>query len=144
MTRPGSGRVGSLRLKYHGSGRVGSRGSKISRVGSGRVRRSSKSRGSGRFGSKGFKIFRVGSGRVKRFSKSRGSGRVMTREYGSLAGQAIMTRELFAADPRVEPADLACGFAFFSNLYISACRWVLVVPAPRGSQNYTTNLPFSA
>ena len=31
-------------------------------------------------GQGGFKISRVGSGRVKRFSKSRGSGRVMTRE----------------------------------------------------------------
>ena len=24
-----------------------------------------------------------------------------------------MTRELFSADPRAEPVDLACGFAFF-------------------------------
>ena len=59
-----------------------SRGS--SRVGSGRV-------GSGRVGSIDFKISRVGSGRVKKFSKSRGS---------------TMTRELFSADPRVNPADL--------------------------------------
>ena len=88
--------------KSRRSVRVGSLRFKISRVGSGRVKRFSKSRGSGRFGSgrfgsgqeasksrgsgqvgsRGFQNLagRVGSGRVKRFSKSRGSGRVMTRE----------------------------------------------------------------
>ena len=61
----------------------GQGGSKISRVGSGRVITFQKLTGrvgSGRVWSKGFKISRVGSGRVKRFSKSRGSGRVMTRK----------------------------------------------------------------
>ena len=119
-----AGRVGSGNyvLKYHGPGQVGSRVFKISRVGSDRVNRASKSRGSGRVGSgrvgsRGFKISRVESGRVKSFLKSRGSGRVMTRE-------------LFLGDSRVEHADLACGFAFFKH--IAACRRVLVVPAPCG------------
>ena len=82
MTRPVefqnlAGRVGSGDdiLKSHGLGRVGSRGFKISRAGSGRVNRLqnlagqvgsgqevSKPRGSGRVGSRGFQISRVGSG----------------------------------------------------------------------------------
>ena len=110
MTRPRVGsrgfqnladRVGSVPyvLKYHGSGRVGSRAVRISRVGSVRVKKSSKSRGSGRVGSgrvgpRGFKISRVGSGRVKRFSKSQGAGRVMTREVR-------VTRGSSEHDPRV-------------------------------------------
>ena len=39
-----------------------------------------------------------------------------------------MTRELFSADPRVKPADLARGSAF-SNLQLRA----VAVQAPRGS-----------
>ena len=55
-----------------------------------------------------------GFSRVKRVSKSRGSGRVMPpRDTGRFTGQAIMTRELFWADPRVKPADLAHESAFF-------------------------------
>ena len=82
MTRP-AGRVKAV-SKSRGSSRVGSGRVGSGRVGSGRV-------GSGRVGSIDFKISRVGSGRVKKFSKSRGS---------------TMTRELFSADPRVNPADL--------------------------------------
>ena len=54
----------------------------------GRVKGVSESRGSGRVGSRGFKISRVGLGRVKRFSKSRGSGRVMTREIRVTRGSS--------------------------------------------------------
>ena len=70
-------RVGSGHhvLKSHGSGRVGSRGFQNL---------------AGRVGSKGFKISRVGSGHDP-------------RDTGHFAGQAIMTRELFWADPRVTP-----------------------------------------
>ena len=103
MTRP-AGRVGSSRFK-------------ISRVGSGRVKRFSKSRGSGRVGSRGFKISRVGSGRVgsgqEVFKISRVGSGPDRRDTGHFAGQAKMTRELFWADPRVKPADLAGGSAFF-------------------------------
>ena len=133
MTRPtarvrgvskcrGSGRVGSGHyvLKSHGSGRVGSR--------------SFESRGSVWVGSRGFKISRVGSGRVG--SGRGGSGRVgadrvgsrgleisrvvMTARYGSFTGRAIMTRGLLFADsrgsnPRISPAD-----SLFSTLQLPA------------------------
>ena len=42
-----------------------------------------------------------------------------------------MTRGLFLADPRVEPADLACGFAFF-KLTAAYRRALIVMPASRG------------
>ena len=35
------------------------------------------------------------------------------RDTDHFAGQAMMTRELFWADPRVKPADVARGSAFF-------------------------------
>ena len=41
-----------------------------------------------------------------------------------------MTRELFWADPRVKPADLAGGFALFK---LTAERHIDAVQAPRGS-----------
>ena len=61
-----------------------------------------------------------------------------------------MTCELFLADPRVEAADLACGFAVFK--LIAACRRALVAPALRGSDprirpagpKMTQNLPLPA
>ena len=43
----------------------------------------------------------------------------MTR---SLAGQAIMTRELSPAEPRVKPADLARESAFFKLTAGGHCR----------------------
>ena len=113
MTRPvvsqsrGSSRVNRLQNLL---GRVGSTGFTISRVGSGP--KALKSRGSGRVkrlqnlagrvrsGQEVFKISRVGSGHDP-------------RDTGHFAGQAIMTRELFWAEPRVQPADLAGGSAFF-------------------------------
>ena len=79
----------------------GQKGFKMSRVGSGRVRRCSESHGWGQVGSRGFQISRVRSGRVKRFSNltgrvesghevlkmSRvGSGRVMTCEVRVIRG----------------------------------------------------------
>ena len=66
VTRIVAGRVGSGQEDF-----------KISRVGSGRVRRLSKSRGPGRIGSRHFEILagRVGSVRVKTSRNSRGSGR---------------------------------------------------------------------
>ena len=42
-----------------------------------------------------------------------------------------MTRGLFLADPRVEPADLVYGFAFF-KLTAAGRKALIVVPAPRG------------
>ena len=117
MTRPagrvkgvlksrGSGRVGSghYGLKSHGSGWVGSRGFQnlACRVGSDQ---------------EVFKISRVGSGHDP-------------RDTGHSAGQAIMTRELFWADPRVKPADLAGGSAFFK---LTAESHVDAVQASRGS-----------
>ena len=100
----------------------------MSRVGSGQDRTCSKCHGSGRVESISFQISWVGSGRVKRLSnltgrvgsgqedfKSHGSGRVMTRRYGSFAGPVTMTRELFSADPRVGPADLARGYFFLQT-----------------------------
>ena len=57
-----------------------------------------------------------------------------------------MIRELFSVDPRVEPADLACGFAFFFKLIRSCLSEgpsragaLRVGPADptRGSENYT-------
>ena len=45
-----------------------------------------------------------------RCSKCHGLGRVMTREVQVTRGSGhTMTRELFSADPRVRPADLARG-----------------------------------
>ena len=130
MTRP-AGRVKEV-SKSRGSGRVGSLRFKISRVGSGRVGSRSFLNlagrvGSGRVASRGFKISRVGSGRVKRFQNlvgRVGSGQEVfqisrvgsghdPRDTGHFAGQAKMTRELFWANPRVKPADLARGSAFF-------------------------------
>ena len=72
-----------------------------------------------------FIITRVGSGRVRnRFLNStvgpRGfknvTGRVGsgTQRFVSLAGQAVMTRELFSAEWQVKTADLASGSAFFT------------------------------
>ena len=93
------------------------------------------------------------AGRVRGGSKCSGSGRVGSGRvgsspstYGSLAGQATMTRGLFLADPRVErirPADSP-----FKRT--AACRRVLVVPATRGSDprirpagpKMIQNLPF--
>ena len=104
----------------------------MSRVGSGRVRKCSKSHGSGRVRS-GQKFFKIhGSGRVKNFSNLRGrvrSGREVMKssrvrsgqevmqnsrvgsghEHGSLAGRASMTREFFSADPWARPAHPARG-----------------------------------
>ena len=76
VTRIVAGRVGSGQEDF-----------KISRVGSGRVKRFSKSRESGRVGSgREFSKSRgIGSGRVWRFSKSRGSGRVGSRRLEILA-----------------------------------------------------------
>ena len=78
-----------------------------------RVKGVSKSRKPGRVGSLHFKISRVGSGRVGSRGFQNLAGRVGScpARCGSLAGQAIMTRELFSADPRVKPADLARGSA---------------------------------
>ena len=113
MTRP-AGWVKGV-SKSRGSGRVGSSRFKIARVGSGRVKRFSKSRGSGRVGSKGALqnlAGRVGSGQEV-FKISRVGSGPDPRDTGHFAGQAIMTRELCWADPRVKPADLAGGSAFF-------------------------------
>ena len=68
-------------------------------------------------GQRGSKISRVGSGHDP-------------RDAGHFAGQAIMIRELFRADPRVKPADLAGGSAFFK---LTAESHVDAVQAPRGS-----------
>ena len=88
VTRIVAGRVGSGR-------RIGSGQEifKISRVGSGRVRRFSKSRGLGRVGSGGFQNLpgRVGSG--QEVFKSRGSGRVGSRRL------EILTGRVGSADP---------------------------------------------
>ena len=110
MTRP-AGWVKEV-SKSRGSGHVGSRGFKISRIGSGRVTRLQNISGrvgsgwvkrfpnlagrvgSGRVGSGRVGSGRVGSGRVKRFSRSRWSGRVMTREIR-------VTRDSSHHDPRV-------------------------------------------
>ena len=69
------GQVDLTRMKRAPCGSPG-----LWRVGSGRVRRISKSRGSGRVGSgqEDFKFPRVGTGRVRSFRKSRGSGWVGT------------------------------------------------------------------
>ena len=87
MTRPRGSGQGGFKISRVGSGRVGSRGFQklAGRVGSGQ---------------EVFKTSRVGSGHDP-------------RNTGRFAGQAIMTRELFWADPRVKPADLARGSAFF-------------------------------
>ena len=78
----------------------------------GRVKGVSKSRGSGRVKMLQNLAGRVGSGQEV-FNISRvGSGHD-PRDTGHFASQAIMTRELFWADPRVQPADLAGGSAFF-------------------------------
>ena len=107
-----SGRVGSGRevSKSDGSCRVGLRGLKVSRV--------------GRVGSRSLEIVRVGSGHDPRTT---GHSRV----------KATVTRGLFLADPRVEPADLAVGYAFFS--VAGACRRTIVEPAPHGSDPRVRN-----
>ena len=123
--RVGSDRVGSLRFKIS---RLGSRRFEKWRVESvkmvqnhaGRVGSSQevrKSRGSGCVGS-------IGSGYL--------AGRVglSPLRYGYLACQATIIRGLVWADPRIEPADSACRFAFFKT-----CRFFLpddrfVVPDP--------------
>ena len=94
-------------------------------VGSGKLRKCSKSHGSGRVASRGVHISWVGSGRVKSFSNLTGrvrsgqevggdenlTGRVRSwsARSGSLAGRASMTRELFSTDPRVGPVHSARG-----------------------------------
>ena len=75
----------------------------ISRVGSGQ--QVFKSRGSGRVGSRGFQISGVGSGRANRFSNL--PGRVRSGHEEFKMPRVTMTRELFFADARVGPADLA-------------------------------------
>ena len=65
MTRPADRVRGAS--KCRGSGRIGSILFKISRVGSGWVKKQKLSPVGSGLGSKGFKISRVGSGRVKRF-----------------------------------------------------------------------------
>ena len=116
-----AGRVGSGHyvLKSHGSGRVGSGQDflKFSRVGSGRVKRLQNPAGRVGSGREVFKISRVGSGHDP-------------RDTGHFAGQAIMTRELIWAHPRVKPAYLAGGSAFFK---LTAESHVDAVQAPRGS-----------
>ena len=105
----------------------GQGGFKISRVGSGRVITFENLTGRVGSGQEDFKISRVGSGRVKRlqhlagrvgsgqevFKISRVGSSLDPRDTGHFAGQAIMTRELLWADPRVKPADLAGGSAIF-------------------------------
>ena len=84
----GSGRVGSGHnvLKSHGSGRIGSRGKNTaSRV---------------RSGQKVSKISRIGSSHDP-------------RDTSQSQVKPIVIRELFTADPRVKPADLARGSTFF-------------------------------
>ena len=129
-TRP-AGRVKGV-SKYRGSGRVGLLGFEISwvgpgRVGSRRVKRLSKSCGSGQVESRDFKISRVGSCRINRFQSLAvrvGSGQEVVkisrvgsghdlRDTKHFAGQAIMTRELFWADPGVKPTYLARRSAFY-------------------------------
>ena len=80
-----SGRVGSRQLKlfaglvgsgqevlkFNGSGRIGSRGFEVSRVGSGQ---------------EVFEMSRDGSDRVRRCSKCHGSGQAMTREIRVIRG----------------------------------------------------------
>ena len=95
----------------------------------GRIKRVSKSRGSGRVGSgqEVFRISRVGSGHDP-------------RDTGHVAGQDIMTRELFWG----WPADLARGSAFFQLLQL---RVIDIVQTPRGSsprsRKYNSNISAS-
>ena len=98
-------------MGHDSTGGSGQGGFKAARRGSGRVGSGQevlKCRRSGRVGLRGLRISLVGSS--QEVCKSRGSGQFM---YGSLVGQATMTRGLFLADPRVERADLAYRFAFF-------------------------------
>ncbi|CAM9124236.1 unnamed protein product, partial [Laminaria digitata] len=96
---------------------------KISRVGSGRVKRVRnitgrvgsgqevlKYRGSGRVGSRFFQISRVGlSWVIGGFQISRvGSGHD-PRDTDHVTGRATLTREFFSSDPRTGPADLTRG-----------------------------------
>ena len=108
--RVGSGRVGSGRVGSEGfqnlTCRVGSgpsRGFKISRVGSGRVKTSPNYRGSGRVGSGRVGSGRVGSGRV-------GSGRVKTSRNSHGSGPVSRTRP----DPRSVLHDDRGAHHFFS------------------------------
>ena len=81
----------------------------MSRVGScqkGRVKRFSNLLGWVGSGHEVFKIPRVGSGHDPRERVTRGSG--------------TMTRELFSADPKVGPTDLARGSAFSQNSQLPA------------------------
>ena len=116
--RVGSGRVGSgLELfKSRTSGRVGTRGLQISRVGLGQE--VLKTRVSGGVGSKGVEISRVRTDRV------------MIRDLGVTRGSSHHIPRVVFCYPRTEPADLACGFAFFK--LTAACQRALVVPAPAG------------
>ena len=72
---PHETRISRVTRIVTGQVRSGQEDFKISRVGSGRVKRFSKSRGSGRVGSgqEVFKISWIGSGRVKKPQNSRGS-----------------------------------------------------------------------
>ena len=134
----------------------GQGGFKISRVGSGRVITFQNLMGRVGSGQEVFKISRVGSGRVKRLQNLAGrvgSGQEVfkisrvgsghdPRKTSHFAGQAIMTREVVWADPRVKPADLAGGSAF---LKLTAESHVDAVQTPRGSANkiQTFRLPAS-
>ena len=108
----------------------GQGGFKISWVGSGEE--VSKPRGPGRVGSIVFKISRVGWGRIKRFQNLASRDRVMTREIR-------VTRGSSHHDPRVvfgSPAGRTRGSGLRIRLFqtfIAACRRVLAMPAPRGS-----------
>ena len=113
----------------------------------GRVKGVLKSRGSGRVGSG-----RVGSGRVTRFQTLAGWAGRVKRLLKARGSGRVMTRELFSADPRVEPADLICGFAFLfkcihSCLSEGRCRaGALRVGSAdpiRGSEDDTTKLAAS-
>ena len=68
-------------------GRVGSGQEVLKTLRVGLGQRVLKSHGSGRMGSRGFQISRVGSGRVKKISKSRGSGPVRSTHLKFFAGR---------------------------------------------------------
>ena len=99
-----------------GSGRVNKFSIQILRARPGRVKRSYISHGSGRVESRVFSNLssRVGSGHE--VFKCHGSGRVMNREIRVTRGLGHHgTCALFPADPRGEPADLACGFVILQT-----------------------------
>ena len=93
-------------LKYHGSGRVGSRGFKISWVGLGRVNRLQNLAGRVGLGKEVFKISRVGSGHDPR---DMGHSRVKP------SWPASCFRLSCGSNPRIWPADPP-----FSNLQLRA------------------------